>query len=432
MSPLIAIALNLLPDLARRLGKGAKPETQDLVVSIVKDVLGTDDPEEAARRAANSQLAGELRVRLAEIENKAAQQEFEAEQSARQAQLDKLRLEIQDAAAKRDAEFKEFETRLKDQQDARGTFLDLAKNESPFAWGPVVVSVVVTAGFFVTLALLITGGLQKMDGGSDPNVLQIVNISVGALTAGFATVISFWLGSSDGSRRKDLNAFQVQTTAAQVQKEAVKFQQASAQDQRKLTEDLLERVTQQTVVAAAAPAVQATPAKTKDALQFRKCLDLIFAHEGGFVDNPKDPGGATNMGITHITLAEFRGKPVTQDDVRNLTREEASEIYRGKYWNALSCDNLPAGVDLVVFDYGVNSGISRSAKLLQKVVHVEQDGQVGQITVGATKAIEATHIVNAFCDERLEFLRGLDTWDSFKNGWTRRVSETRAAALAMI
>lgn len=437
MNPLIGIAVNLLPDLAKRLTGGSKPEMTDLVVSVVREVLNTDDPEEARIRVQDADLTAELRVRLAEIDAAQKAQEDAAEQAQRQNELDQIRTRLDAEAAKRDVEFRELTARMGDRQDARSTFEGLAKESSPFAWGPVVVSVIVSAGFFITLVFLIRGGFEAA--ATDPVVFQVVNIAVGALTAGFATVVSFWLGSSDGSRRKDLSAAHAQTAAVALQRENAEATRKIVSEQTRQTAELLDKVTRQpapVAVASVPEAVQlqaaAPESSGKDALQFSRSLETIFKHEGGYADHPDDPGGATNMGITHKTLAAWRGNPVTRDDVRNMTRDEAGEIYRANYWNALSCDALPSGVDLVVFDFGVNAGVSRAAKLLQKIVHVEQDGQVGLITVGAAKAIDAEHIVTTFSDGRMEHYRSLSIWDTFKNGWTRRTNETREAALAMI
>jgi hypothetical protein len=433
MSPLIGIAINMLPELAKRLAPGSSKETRDMVIGIVRDVLDTDDPEEAARRAQDSQLSAELRIRLAEIEAAAEAREAEAQAADRRAELDRFRAELAAAADQRAADLKRFEARLADQQNARSTMVDLEREESPLAWGPVVVSTIVVIGFFAALIYLIQGGFE----GREPNavVFQVVNIAVGALTAGFATVVSFWLGSSDGSRRKDLSAVQTQSTVARMQRENALATRDMVSEQSRQTVALIEKVAQQAPVSAPPPAVAAaapTPPAGKDARQFMRCVEIILRHEGGYVDHPDDPGGATNLGITHKTLAAWRGEPVTRDDVRNLDHDEACEIYRANYWNALNCDNLPAGVDLVVFDMGVNAGPSRAAKMLQKIVHVEQDGQVGPITFGAVKSIDASFIVAAFSDARLDYYRSLKHWGTFGRGWTRRTTETRAAALEML
>lgn len=427
MNPLIGLAVNLLPDLARHLTRGAKPETSDLVVSVVRDVLGTDDPEEAARRAEDAQLSAELRLKLAEIDLQARAQEAAAEEARRRDELADLSARLDADAARREAEIRELTARMGDQQNARGIFRDLAVKESAYARGPVLVSGVVTVGFFATLLALIWLMTIGKDLSTNSNLMQIINIAIGALTAGFATVVSFWLGSSDGSRRKDMNAIQTQTENAAIQREGVESTRRIVADQTRETAKLLEQV-------ARAPQATATPppGPQKDARQFTRCVDLIFRHEGGFVDDPADPGGATNMGITIGTLAAVRGTPVSREDAENLTRDEARQIYRAHYWNALGCDSLPPGIDLVVFDFGVNAGVSRSAKLLQKLVHVEADGEVGPITVGAARAIDPVHIVNAFSDARMDHYRSLSTWERFRNGWTRRTAEVREAALKML
>lgn len=89
---------------------------------------------------------------------------------------------------------------------------------------------------------------------------------------------------------------------------------------------------------------------------FAACLSETLAHEGGYVDHPKDPGGATNMGITQAALSDWRDRPVSRFEVRTLTRVEADAIYRARYWNAVRGDDLPPGLDLVAFDGAVNSG----------------------------------------------------------------------------
>ncbi|MFV0243529.1 MAG: glycoside hydrolase family 108 protein [Qingshengfaniella sp.] len=433
MSPLIGIAVNLLPELAKRLAPGSSTATRDLVVKIVQDVLKTDDPQQAAQRAQDAAMSAELRIRLAEIEADAQASDRKAEAQARQAQTEMLKAEVEAAAAKNANELRAIEARLQDRQDARSTMVTLQKEDSPLAWGPVIVSCIVVFGFFATLLYLIYLLRNPSADGTDNAVVQIVNIAVGALTAGFATVVSFWLGSSDTSRQKDSNALKTQNAVAQIQRDNVQATREIISEQSKHTAELVEKVTRQVAapVAVPAPAV-ASERSNKDALQFQECMKLIFKYEGGFVDHPNDPGGATNLGITHKTLAAWRGvASVNKDEVRALSREEAEEIYRANYWNALSCDQLPAGLDLVVFDFGVNAGVGRSAKLLQKVIHVEQDGQIGPITLGAARQIETRYVIETFSEGRMDHYRSLHHWDTFKNGWTRRTDEIRAAAMNM-
>src|SRR5690554_3967496 len=135
----------------------------------------------------------------------------------------------------------------------------------------------------------------------------------------------------------------------------------------------------------------------------------ILASEGGYVDHPSDPGGATNLGITHRTLAAWRGKPVTKQDVRNLTRAEALEIYKAQYWRTSGADRMPAGLDYAVFDYAVNSGPARAVKDLQRVLGVGVDGVVGAQTLAAIAARKAADLIRALCDRRRAFVRALNT-----------------------
>ncbi|MDF3607570.1 glycoside hydrolase family 108 protein [Paracoccus sp. DMF-8] len=156
---------------------------------------------------------------------------------------------------------------------------------------------------------------------------------------------------------------------------------------------------------------------------FDACLAKVLAHEGGYINHPQDPGGETNYGISK------RSYP--NEDIRGMTRARAAQIYRRDYWDAVRGDDLPAGLDLVAFDAAVNSGPGRGAKWLQQAVGASADGKVGPATLAAAKASDAKTAINRACDYRMAFLRGLGTWPTFGKGWSRRVEDVRATALAM-
>jgi len=160
-------------------------------------------------------------------------------------------------------------------------------------------------------------------------------------------------------------------------------------------------------------------------------LCRLLAHEGGYTHHPSDPGGPTNFGITIHDYRKDVKPGAAAADVKAMRRDEAKAIYRAKYWDALRCDELPAGVDYCVFDYGVNSGIGRAARVLQRVAGVADDGRIGPQTLAAVRARAPKAIVMAICDERLAFLQRLKTWPVFGKGWGRRVAEVRAASLAL-
>lgn len=157
-------------------------------------------------------------------------------------------------------------------------------------------------------------------------------------------------------------------------------------------------------------------------------LDLMFGHEGGYVNNPKDPGGATKYGITHKILAAHRGvASVTPVQVNALSKEEATKIYRRSYWVQSGGDLLPVGIDFMAFDYGVNSGPAQAVKSLQRVVGVTADGVVGGQTVAAVNAYRGD-LIGIYAAERLRFMRSLKTWPTFGRGWQNRVASVTAQA----
>jgi lysozyme family protein len=152
-------------------------------------------------------------------------------------------------------------------------------------------------------------------------------------------------------------------------------------------------------------------------------FEALLKHEGGFVNHPRDPGGMTNLGVTRRAWEEWTSHPANEADMRGLTPGMVEPLYRERYWNAVRADELPAGVDLAVFDCAVNSGPGRAAMLLQQSIGVWPDGVIGPKTMAAIKEGEATEIVDRFCELRLLFLRGLPTWPTFGKGWERRVKE---------
>jgi lysozyme family protein len=168
------------------------------------------------------------------------------------------------------------------------------------------------------------------------------------------------------------------------------------------------------------------------AANFDACLAFVLSAEGGYVDDPLDPGGATNLGITLRVLSEWRHTAVTKDEVRNLTNEEAGAIYRARYWNVVRGDDLPVGVDLMVFDAGVNLGTGRSARMLQAAVEVAQDGAIGPATLGAVARHQGTSdLIAGLAEARETFYQSLPTFSHFGAGWAARVNRAKQHALQM-
>ncbi|MCB1476660.1 MAG: glycoside hydrolase family 108 protein [Rhodobiaceae bacterium] len=165
---------------------------------------------------------------------------------------------------------------------------------------------------------------------------------------------------------------------------------------------------------------------------FKRALPLVLKHEGGWADDPHDPGGATMRGVTIGTFRRYVKADATKADLRKITDEQIATVYYRQYWSVVQAHNLPSGLDYVVFDYAVNSGPGRAAKSLQKIVGAKVDGRVGPATIAAAEAMDTADIVNAICDERLAFLKRLKTWPRYGKGWGRRVSDVRATGLSWV
>jgi lysozyme family protein len=165
---------------------------------------------------------------------------------------------------------------------------------------------------------------------------------------------------------------------------------------------------------------------------FETALAHVLTSEGGFVNNPKDPGGMTNLGCTKSVWEEFVGHPVSEADMRGLTPQDVAPLYKRKYWDKVSGDQLPAGLDYAVFDAAINSGPGRAAKWLQEVVGVEADGAIGYKTIVALQETPLARIIAMYNDKRLQFLESLPTFATFGKGWSNRVSSVQTIASSML
>lgn len=165
---------------------------------------------------------------------------------------------------------------------------------------------------------------------------------------------------------------------------------------------------------------------------FAESLQHVLKHEGGFVNHPDDPGGMTNLGCTKAVWEEHCGHPVTEKVMRALTPTDVAPLYKRKYWDKVQCDELPSGVDYIVFDAAINSGPGRAAKWLQATIGVEVDGGIGPKTLSAVKAFDSKQLIEDYTKRRLSFMMDLPTWGTFGKGWSRRVQEAEAIGLKMI
>lgn len=165
--------------------------------------------------------------------------------------------------------------------------------------------------------------------------------------------------------------------------------------------------------------------------RFAACLPLILAHEGGFVNHPKDPGGATMKGVTQKVYDAYRDVAGGgRRSVREIGDEELSDIYRDGYWIAARCEKLPVGIDYLQFDTAVNMGVGRAAQFLQEAVGVTVDRKIGPATLAAVAKVQPATLIRSYVAQRRAFYERLPTFPTFGKGWLRRLDEVRAKAVA--
>ena len=164
---------------------------------------------------------------------------------------------------------------------------------------------------------------------------------------------------------------------------------------------------------------------------YDKCLETILHHEGGYVNHPEDPGGETNLGVTKRVYQEWGGTK----DMKDLTFDDVAPIYKKNYWDKMKCDDLPSGLDLCVFDFGVNAGPGRAAKYLQTLIGTVADGGIGPNTLAKLKEYTdktgVKETITNYQNKRQSYYESLSTFKTFGRGWTRRVEETTKLALEL-
>lgn len=166
---------------------------------------------------------------------------------------------------------------------------------------------------------------------------------------------------------------------------------------------------------------------------FEASLARLLKDEGGYTNHPSDPGGPTNFGITLADARRYWKADATAADVKAMDIGIAKSIYRVRYWDAQQCSNLPPGVDYAIFDYGVNSGVGRSGKVLRRCLGLpDNTWQVTPQVVAAALAADPVKLCNMIWSERLAFLKSLKTWPVFGKGWTNRVVGGKAFSQTLI
>lgn len=167
---------------------------------------------------------------------------------------------------------------------------------------------------------------------------------------------------------------------------------------------------------------------------FQASLTCVLKSEGGNDDDPDDHGGRTSRGITQREYTawgkEQKDRRWRDTDVWKATTEDITTIYHGEYWNP-NCDSFPTGIDYLFFDMAVNAGPYRATCLLQRALHVAEDGRIGPITRAAIQAASPKDLVSKFSDVKRTWYRSLNQ-PKFTRGWLNRTTEVQANANKMI
>jgi lysozyme family protein len=166
---------------------------------------------------------------------------------------------------------------------------------------------------------------------------------------------------------------------------------------------------------------------------WQKSFELMLKSEGGYVNNPADPGGMTNLGVTKATWENWVGRESDEAEMRGLTPEKVEPLYKKKYWDAVRGDEIEnGGVAYLLFDFAVNAGVGRSIKTLQTAVGVTPDGGFGPMTMAAVQAVDPNELIERFSQAKEDFYRSLTTFATFGKGWLNRVADVKVKASAML
>jgi uncharacterized protein (TIGR02594 family) len=170
---------------------------------------------------------------------------------------------------------------------------------------------------------------------------------------------------------------------------------------------------------------------------FDAALAHVLEMEGGYTNDPYDPGGPTNKGVTLAVYRRFlgeRGKALSDneliDRLRAISASEVREIYATRYWSPSRATEMSPGIALMHFDASVNHGLRGGAELLQRAAGVTVDGKIGPITMGAVQAASPLELLERYAGHRRQRYRALPHFWRFGRGWLNRVDKTLQRARA--
>jgi lysozyme family protein len=169
---------------------------------------------------------------------------------------------------------------------------------------------------------------------------------------------------------------------------------------------------------------------------FDASFERVIKAEGGYVNDPDDRGGETNLGVTIGAWSAYLGREIKPGEMKALTKETVKPFYRAMYWDKVKGDDLPLAVDYTVFDFAVNAGVSRAAKFLQRAVGAVDDGVIGSGTLGKVAVTNKQRLLTNFAEQKQGFYKGLainnPSQQKFLKGWLARVDHVKSGADSML
>jgi lysozyme family protein len=156
---------------------------------------------------------------------------------------------------------------------------------------------------------------------------------------------------------------------------------------------------------------------------FPRCIKHVLAAEGGYVNDPNDPGGETKFGIAKRSYPDL--------DIKHLTADQAIALYERDFWRPIQGEDLPAGLDLLILDHGINAGVDTSVRIIQALTGAPEDGDMGPITLASISGQDTEDLITRCSAARLAYYESLSGWRHYAVGWRRRVQRMQRLALAM-
>ena len=161
---------------------------------------------------------------------------------------------------------------------------------------------------------------------------------------------------------------------------------------------------------------------------FDQSLKLVLKSEGGYVNNPKDSGGETMMGVTKAAWSTWLKRPIANGEMAKLTVADITPFYKALYWDKSYCNQLPTGIDYMVFDASVNMGVGQSIRLLQKSLGCVADGVIGPNTMKLINESKVNDMIDKYSAQKEMFYRSLALFNTFGKGWLSRVTQVQQNA----